>query len=319
MVSSASLFDSASLAAFISPTSPETLDFARFIAGLARANNRIGHNANMQYVIWFIEGLRASGIMHGETYFNETEAQFPAETLLFRTGTSRDFGMLVAAGLEGVGIPSAFMSTDNDLLVAVNLAISQSAAETLFNGNDRILIINDEVWLPLSMASINDGFMACWTEGVAILEKAFAEETYAEFVVVREAWATYPPALLPALGRNVIQTNNAAATNAVSAVLQQYITQEINPIIQRVQGQANSAAQQNRLGILLARAGRIAEAKAAYERAAGLGSVPAMTNRGNLALTENDTATAERWFRQALQREPENRTALRGLEKISGR
>jgi hypothetical protein len=311
--------DAAALAAFISPTSPELLDFARFIAGLARTNNRTGHNANMQNAIWFIEGLRASGIQPGKTFFEETEAQYPAETLLFGTGSSQDFALLFAAGMEAVGINSAFISISNELLVAVNLGIGQSAAETLFNGNDRILIVNGEVWLPLSMSALNDGFMACWNEGAAVLNRVFNEGLFADFVIVEEAWAVYPPAPLPVLGRNVIQTDNAAASNAVNNVMQQYITREINPLIQQVQRQANSAAQQNRLGTLYARAGRIADAKSAYERAAGMGSVPAMTNRGNLALTENDFTTAERWFRQVLTREPENRTALRGLERLSGR
>jgi Tfp pilus assembly protein PilF len=48
-----------------------------------------------------------------------------------------------------------------------------------------------------------------------------------------------------------------------------------------------------------------------------MGSVPAMTNRGNLALIEKDYAAAERWFRQALERDPENAAALRGVEKIN--
>jgi Tfp pilus assembly protein PilF len=72
----------------------------------------------------------------------------------------------------------------------------------------------------------------------------------------------------------------------------------------------------NRLGIVQARVGRTAEAKASYERAAGMGSVPAMTNRGNLALTERDFATAERWFRQALARDSQNQAALQGMEKV---
>jgi Tfp pilus assembly protein PilF len=50
-----------------------------------------------------------------------------------------------------------------------------------------------------------------------------------------------------------------------------------------------------------------------------MGSVPAMTNRGNMALNENDRAVAERWFRQALQAQPDNATALRGLEQIEGK
>jgi Flp pilus assembly protein TadD len=103
-------------------------------------------------------------------------------------------------------------------------------------------------------------------------------------------------------------------------VIQQYISREIQPQLQKVQQQiaANpTPALYNRLGILLVRSGRTADARAAYERAAGMGLVPAVTNRGNLALIEKDYAAAEHWFRQALAREPENQAAQRGLEKVS--
>ena len=309
--------DVAALAAFISPSSMEALDFARFIAGLERANRQTGHNNNMQYAMWLLEGLRASGVRLGESYSNENEAQFPAETLAYQSGTSRDLALLFAAVLEGVGIPSAFIHTEKDFLVALHLGIGQSAAETLFNGTDKILIINDEVWLPLSMTAFNDGFIAAWNEGSVILNQIFTQGMDAAFVIVKDAWAIYPPAPLPALGSSLVQTDTEAAASGFNRAMQMYITQEINPLIIRQQGN-NTAVGQNRLGILLARAGRIGEAKSAYEAAAGMGSVPAMTNRGNLALTERDFATAERWFRQALQREAQNRAALRGLERVAG-
>ena len=309
--------DSTALAAFVSTTSPETLNFARMIAGLARANSRPGYNQNMQYAIWLLEGLRASGIRLGETYSGGDEVQYPAQTLAFSSGNNRDFAILFAAALECVAIPAAFIQTDNDFLVAVNLGVGTAAAETLFNGTDKILIINDEVWLPLSMSTFNQGFMACWTQGVAVLNRVFADGSDAEFVIVQDAWASYPPAPLPELGRNTVRINNNAAVDQVTQAVRAYILQEINPLIRR-QTSVNTAAGQNRLGILLIRAERIAEGKTAYERAAGMGSIPAMNNRGNLALIEQDFATAQRWFRQTLQREPENRTALRGMERVQG-
>jgi Flp pilus assembly protein TadD len=73
------------------------------------------------------------------------------------------------------------------------------------------------------------------------------------------------------------------------------------------------------LGIILVRSGRMAEARAAYERAANMGLVPAMTNRGNLALIEKDHAAAGRWFALALARDPTNRAALRGTERLKER
>ncbi|MCL2442065.1 MAG: hypothetical protein FWD13_01200 [Treponema sp.] len=357
------------LTAFISPTSPETLDFARFIAGLERINRRIGHNQNMNHAIWLLEGLRASqitvnseqlavssGVVRNHnlsttsvdsgqllltancSLLTDISVQFPSETLLFSSGNNQDLVLLFSACLEGVGISSALIevkwerdeekdseqqlhpsppSLNSELLTAVSLNINAAQAETLFNGTDRILIINDNVWLPLSMSELNEGFMACWNKAVTILNEAFASGGLIDFVIVEDAWQHYPPAPMVELGRGNLRTDNNAALREVNTVIQRYITQEINPVIQRTSAMQNSAAQQNRLGILYVRAGRIAEAKAAYERAAGLGSVPAMTNRGNLALTERDFTTAERWFRQALQGDPQNRAAHRGLERIA--
>jgi hypothetical protein len=292
----------------------------------------------MQYAVWLLEGLRAGGIKLGETFTGGNEApdpagdediaetsrnmdvQFPAETLSFRGGNSRDLALLFAGCLESVGIPAAFVQTENDFLVAVSLNVSQSAAETLFNGTEKILVIDGMVWLPLSMSAFNEGFTAAWTNGVQVLNETFLEGKEADFVMVETAWADYPPAPLPEQGGRAVRTDADAATKAVNYAIQQYIDQEIQAVLRQVQAQVNTnptAALYNRLGIVQARAGRVADGKASYERAAGMGSVPAMTNRGNLALIERDYTTAERWFRQALARDGENRAALRGLEQIA--
>jgi tetratricopeptide (TPR) repeat protein len=313
--------DVSALAAFISPTSPETLDFARYIAGLARTNRRTGHNWNFQCAIWIIEGLRAAGIKRAYTYSNENQVQFPAETMSYGTGNSRDLALLYAAVLEGVDIPVAFVKTENDFLLAFSLGVDMSAAETLFNGTDKILIVDKEVWLPLSMNAFNNGFTAAWTQATAVLNELFKTGNNADFVKVEEAWAVYPPAPLPELGGRAIRTNTEMATNSVNGAMTQYIEQELQQILAQVQRQINTnptSALYNRVGILQARIGRISEAKTAYERAAGMGSVPAMTNRGNLALIERDYASAERWFRQALASDSQNQAAIRGLERVEG-
>jgi tetratricopeptide (TPR) repeat protein len=190
------------------------------------------------------------------------------------------------------------------------------------------LIVDDEVWLPLSMKEIGDGFMAAWDAAGKKMDDLFASGGEAEFIVLQNAWSSYPPAPFPALGVRIAPPDMAAVSGGVTQVLDQYITREIDPLIQGVQRQIqggtqaaglSTAALYNRLGILQTRSGRTADAKASYERAAGMGSVQAMTNRGNMALNENDRAVAERWFRQALQAQPDNAVALRGLEQIDGK
>jgi len=314
--------DPSALAAFISPNSSDTVDYAKYIAGLAKNDRKTGQNQNLQYAVWLLEGLRAGGIVlnNANKTGNSNDVQFPSETLAFRGGNARDLALLFAACLESVGIPSAFVQTENDFLVAVSMNASTTTAETLFNGTEKILIINDKVWLPLSMTAFSDGFYAAWTGAVKVLGDNFKAGKPVDFVMVEEAWAVYPPAPLPEQGGRVARTDAAAASKEVSRVMQQYVTQEIQPVLTQVQAKVNaspSAALYNRLGIMLVRAGKIPEGKTNYEKAAGMGSIPAMTNRGNLALIEKDYATAERWFKQALSKDSQNAAAIRGLEQVA--
>jgi hypothetical protein len=317
--------DWASLAAFVSPSSPEVLAYAKHITGLARSNRRTGLNQNMQTAAWLLEGLRAAGVRLDETHATEGEAQYPAETLGFRTGNRADTGILLAAALEASGISTAFVPLEGDFVIACSLGITQAGAELLFNGLDRIVVIDDQVWMPLSMNAFNNGFMAAWDKGVEALNGVFTDGGEAEFIMLEPAWGIYPPAPLPVQGNTAVRVNEGELAGRADNALGQYVGRDIQPQVRRVQGQitANSgvglsvASLYNRLGILLVRSGQTADAKAAYERAAGMGLVPAMTNRGNLALIEKDYAAAERWFRQALAREPENAAALRGLEKAT--
>ena len=314
--------DTSSLAAFISPTSPEILEYSKYIAGLARSRRRTGHNQNMQFAIWLFEGLRSSGIRLGETYRTGNEVQFPAETLAFGTGSACDIALLFAASLESNGISSAFIKIGTDYIVAVDLSIGQAEAETLFSSNDRILNINGNIWLPVAMSSFNEGFMASWLRGVVSLNQAFERNEFVDFVLTQDAWSAYPPAPLPELGGHVNRVNTELVITEAARAMDQYITQDIMPLLWRVESQIRTgptAALYNRLGIFLARAGRVTEAKTNYERAANMGSVAAMTNRGSLALTERDYGAAEYWFRQALARDSGNSAALRGIQRVEGR
>ncbi|MDR0708771.1 MAG: hypothetical protein LBF77_01740 [Spirochaetaceae bacterium] len=312
--------DASGLAAFVSPASPEILEYAKHLTGLARSTRRTGLNQNMQTALWLFEGLRSAGVRLDDAHTTENEVQYPVETLGFRTGNSADLGLLFAAALEAAGIPSAIIPLGDDFIVACSLGIDQAGAGLLFTSLEKLLVIDGQVWLPLFMNAFNDGFIPAWDGGVAALDEAFAAGREAEFIMLENAWGTYPPAPLPAQSSTAVRVNEGNLAQTVDRVIEQYIAREIQPLVQNVQRQiaaSPTAALYNRLGILLVRSGRIADGKAAYERAAGMGLVPAMTNRGNLALIEKDYAAATRWFARALEREPENAAALRGLENAS--
>jgi hypothetical protein len=309
------------------------LEFSKYITGLARTKRRTGLNGNLQFAVYLFHGLLENRIrMSGQESAlrqgpAQSEVQYPFQTIAYRTGSAIDVGLLYAGTLEAAGMRAAIIPQPGagpDFIIAFSLGITEAAAAGQFNGLDSLLIINDEVWLPLSMGKFNDGFMESWKAGAEQLSAAFGAEESIDFIILEDAWSVYPPAPLPAQGIRINLPEQGAVNTAAGAALTAYIQQEIQPKIAAVQGQIRNASQQtaaqlaalyNQLGNLQVRAGNNAEAKSAFERAAGMGSVLAMINRGNIALLEKNYTQAEQWFAQALEAEPGNAAAAHGLEQ----
>jgi hypothetical protein len=90
--------DAAALSAFISPNSPEVLDFSKFIVGIARDRLRSGLNRNMQFGMFLFEGMKEGGIIFTEdeatpyrTYHLDPTLldyiQYPFQTLSYKMET----------------------------------------------------------------------------------------------------------------------------------------------------------------------------------------------------------------------------------------
>jgi hypothetical protein len=228
----------------------------------------------------------------------QAAVQFPSQTLAYQAGTAWDWGLLYAASLEASGISAAFIPLDETsgggFIAAVNLGISEAQAATLFNGLDKLLVINDTVWLPVSMGKLNVGFAAAWDEAAAKLGAVFAAGETGEanasldFIILSDAWATYPPAPFPALGVKIAEADTAALRTGAGTALTAYIASDIQPLISAVNAQIRQspagqlAALYNRLGILQIRAGNTSAARTAFQRAADMGSEAAKRNLENL-------------------------------------
>ncbi|MDR3248604.1 MAG: hypothetical protein LBT39_07445 [Treponema sp.] len=319
--------DWAGLAAFVSPSSTEILEYSKYLVGMARPGLRIGLSEPMQFGIWLLEGLRADGISLESPTAKPTaaayiNAQFPAQTLAYRSGTVLDLALLYSTLLESVGIPAGIVPVKDDWLVALDLGIyaDEAVTEALFDGQDKLLMSGDKVWLPLSMSNLAGGFSAAWAEGAKRVKALLdGEEEGGEFVVLENAWAFYPPAPLPALGVRISRPDERAVSAGATAAIGRYIADEFEPRIRDLTRQIAgdpSGTLYNRLGNLYLRSNRLAEAKAAYDRAIAMGFVGAIINRGNLALTERDWSNAQRLYSQALALEPENEAAKWGLEQV---
>ena len=324
--------DPAVIASFVSTKSQEVLELSRALVGTARSHSHSGLNSDMQFAMYIFEGLRNSGIICEETsdtpynsahldYSSLDYIQYPYQTLSYRSGDKDDIGILFMSMLESVDINTAFIPLENDFVVAIKLGKANSSLFGLFNGQDRILVLDDEVWLPLSMKAISQGFINSWHKASEEVNAAIASEADVDFIVLADAWLLYPPSGFTTGEVSVKTPLESSLVSAVENDLTQYINLEIGPQISAVQAKIKkegaSVTLYNQLGLLYVRSGMYSKAISVYEVSAKMGSVAAMNNLGNIYSLQKQYSAAKKWYENALALDPKNETARKNLDKIA--
>lgn len=323
--------DPSVLASYISSSSQEVLEFSKYLVGVARTYLRSGLNRNMQFAMYVFEGIKLAGIEctdDNSTPYRKYHlnpdlidyVQYPYQTMLYKTGDKDDVGVLFMSLLQSVGIDAAFIPTRNDFIVCFNTGVSADKAETLFDGTDRVLIMDDEVWIPLSMESLSEGFVNSWYSAVVNVKEAIDAEEDLEFVNINDAWSSYPPAGFSSGEHIDIIPSEAALATAVETDISRYITAEFGPQIAavqtRIRQEGASVELYNKLGMLFVRAGMYSSAIPVYQMSAKMGSVSAMNNLGNIASIQKKYKDAEYWYTKVLELDPANNTAIKNLNRI---
>ena len=319
--------DSAALAAFISPDSQEIATFAKEVAGVTRNNLYTGMNANLQYAIGIMEGLRLIGVGYSEdnvtpyaTYHFDTEMdsiQYPLQTLQCLSGDYDDLGILVCSCLQTVNVPTGYIPYDDDFIVLVKLNMGANQALNNFASTDGLVIDYDadQVYLALSMKAIDKGFTASYKAGADAVEKIFSnEDAYYDFIDTTDAWASYKPVAF-STNSSVTTPKQDALVKNIKAATQDYISSDIEAVIKR----ARDAGDSNKLGVALVRAGRYTEAKREFQKAADKGSISAMNNVANILMIEKNYTAAAAQYKAILQKDPSNAVAKKGLENANAK
>ena len=323
--------DSAILSSYVTNNAQEILELSKYFVGVARNHFRTGLNKNMQFSMYVYEGIRSLGVVceeKSDTPYDTTHLdftlldyiQYPYQTLSYRSGDKDDIGVLFMSMLESVGIGAAYIPLQDDFIVAIELGDNEQALLNLFNNTDNLLVVYDKIWLPVSMSVISKDFSESWKRGVQKVSEALENDEDVEFIVLADAWQTYPPS-----GFSSDETKNKVPSEkelvrAGEDAIAKYITQEFGPQIAAVQAQIKeegvSTTLYNRLGLLYVRAGLYDNAVSVYEVSAKMGSIPAMNNLGNILSLQKKYAKAKEWYEKVLAIDPNNDTARKNLEKI---
>lgn len=324
--------DPAVLASYVSTSSQEVLEFSKYLVGVSRRYLRTGLNRNMQFAMYVFEGMRLAGIQLDsepatpyDSYHLDASIldyiQYPYQTMLYKSGDKDDLGVLFMSLLQSVGIKSSFIATADDFIVIFNTEIKAERAGNFFNSNERYVILDEEnVWLPLSMKSLSEGFINSWYKAIEEINYATENEEDYYFVDIADAWTMYPPAGFTSSENVALEASEKTVSDAVETAIVRYITAEFGPQIAEVQKkiveEGASVQLYNQLGMLYVRAGMYSSAIPVYQLAAKMGSIPAMNNLGNIASLQKNYQEALVWYKKVLELDPENATAKANLNRI---
>lgn len=325
--------DNEVIASYISTKSQEVLEFSKYCVGIARNHLRSGLNRNMQFAMYLFEGIRLAGIQCNgdiETPYAEAHKnpktldyiQYPFQTMIYKSGDADEIGILLMALLESVGIESAYVPVDDEFLVCFNTGIKAAKADSFFDGYDRFFVVGEEVWIPLAMSSLREGFMNCWYKAITDLQTVQQEGGSADIVFLENAWLSYPPAGFASEQDVEIKPDENALVSSAETNLSRYITTEFGPRIAAVQYQIKAKGPSielyNQLGLLYVRAGMYSSAIPVYQESAKYGSTSAMNNLGNICSLQKKYEEALRWYEKTLEIDPQNKTALKGVVRMQG-
>ena len=321
--------DERAAAAFVSPNDPAMLDLSKYLAGLVRERIRPEIDKNLQYGMGVFEGLRLAGVIWAadpSTPYREFAKtgdkldylQYPYQTLAYKSGDSDDVSVLMAEALESVGISSALVPLDDEMLVAFPLSGKEATIRSSLSSAVDLVFVGEQAWLPLESSKIREGFLSAWQGGSKKWKEAEAAGRKPGIMVVSEAWKAYPPVGLPAVDFRPPKPMEEQVGLAFENVLGRFIAKEIDPKVKAYQAElsnGDSPKVRNTLGVLYARYGLLAEAKDQFVKAVAKGYSPAFTNLANVAFLLKDYETAARWFEEALKVTPNSKAALIGLAR----
>ena len=316
--------DYESLAAYISPDTPEVLEYAKYVAGIARNDLYSGMNRNVQFAAVMFDALKESGLVYSgdkttpyATYhlgYDEDYIQYPLQTMDFSSGDLDELGILYASCLESVGIGTAFIPMEDNFLVLVNTGLSPSSALSHFTDENSLVITDETVYFAVSMADLASGFAKSRAQAAKLITKInTSDDAFYEFIETEYAWNNYPPAIYTGSGETLPKPSQDKVKSLFKAAVDDYINTDLAAVIKRARDSGDS----NKLGMAYVRAGQYTNAKNEFSKTAAKGSVSGMNNLGNVYLIEKNYTAAEKQFKQVLAVEPNNKTALKGLENMS--
>ncbi|MCR4823250.1 MAG: hypothetical protein K5873_10320 [Treponema sp.] len=309
------------LSAFISPDTPEILEYAKYVAGIARNSFSTGLNRNLQTAAAMAEALRLTGITYSadtispytEYHLSEKidDVLYPLQTLNMGGGDYDDIGVLFASCLESVGVDSGYIVLDDDFIVLVGTGIKPASAGNHFADKSSLILDENNSYFGLSMKDFEKGFSKSRKTAAAKIKELNGDsENSHEYTIVHAAWQVYEPCAYSENGAHYDKPSSTAITEKYKAAIKDYMSSDLEKVLASVK----KSGDHNKIGLALVRMGRYAEAKDEFAKD---GSIKALNNIANICMIEKNYSAAASYYKKVLAKDPENHSAKTGLENAN--
>ena len=230
--------------------------------------------------------------------------QFPRETLKLKSGDCDDLSVLLSAGLENLGIETAFIEVPGHLFMMFNTGLSVQEASLISRDRSLLVMRNERIWVPLEATMVGSSFSEAWAEGARKYHAAMAENILS-VIDLRQAWQHYQPVTLAKSSFNIEEPDKEQTLALVKTAQTQLLSKSIDRLILPYQSmlennQANINARMQ-IAILYSRYGLYDDAQQVFdvlhELAAENSAVH--SNQGNLYLLMGDYDRAIASYQQA--------------------
>ncbi len=232
--------------------------------------------------------------------------QFPRETLERKSGDSLDLVGIYTAAIESLGIPTRVIEVPDRLIMMFSTGIKAEADG--YNMDDKYVVYNGLLWIPLDITMLGDSFLKAWETGAANYYKWNGKGL--DILDVSQAWQTYAPATLPEsksvpieLSRESIDKKFPEQFKSLNKTIALTKIRHYRHILN---SEPNDADAHLQIGIILAKLGHAAEAMKYFDKVLSLQSdnSEAMNNRGNLFMNDGKFAEAKTAYHDAAKASP---------------
>ncbi len=313
--------------AFVSPTNPAALWFARYVTGIVNDRYRAGVNRPLQLAMGMFEAERLYGLNYVLVPANDyavkheikdyiDSVQFPHQTLTNRGGDCSDLAILFASLMQSVGVETAFITIPGHIYSAFDTGLTEAQAKETFSDPALYIVRNGKVWVPLEITMLKDGFLKAWRVGA----KEWVDNVKsgnAAFYALSDCWKKYPSTAFPNVNPRFALPAQPEMAEALDATLDRYALRELTPKLEETEtqlAQVSPAARANEIGLLYVSYGLVGQAWVHMTRSARAGFQGAWTNLGNLAYLQKDYALALEYYQHSWDVGPSDE-ALLGLAR----